>query len=154
MTWTFIAVIIIVGFIFLLLEILVLPGTNVAGIIGFVLIGIGVWQAYAAYGNVVGSLTLAGSVVFSAAGLYYALKAGTWQKAALKKKIESKVNIINTDNIQVGDIGKAVSRLVPMGKALINDEFFEVHSKQGYIDEGSEIVVKSINFSKILVELK
>jgi len=114
MTWTIIAVLIIVGFLFLLLEILVLPGTNIAGIIGFVLIAIGVWQAYVVYGAIAGSLTLAGSVVFSVISLYYSLKSGTWKKASLKKNIESKVNLVDPKKIKIGDTGKAVSRLVPI----------------------------------------
>ena len=154
MSWIFIAVIVLVGFIFLLLEILVLPGTNVAGFIGFILIAIGVWQAYAVYGRLVGTLTLAGTVILSVVGLFYALKSGTWKKAALKKEINSKVNTINTEHLHVGDVGKAISRLVPMGKAMINNEFYEVHSKDGYINQGSEIIVKHIDFNKILVELK
>lgn len=154
MTWILIAVIVLVGFLFLLLEILVLPGTNVAGFIGFILIAIGVWQAYMIYGKLAGTLTLAGSVIFSVVALYYSLKSGTWDRASLKKKIDGKVNVIDTNNIHVGDEGKAVSRLVPMGKAMINGQYCEVQSKQGYIDQGSQIVVKSIEYNKILVELK
>ncbi len=90
MSWTIIAVLIIVGFLFLLLEILVLPGTNVAGFIGFALIAIGVWQAYTVYGAWAGSLTLAGSILLSGVGLYYSLKSGTWKRAALKKTLKVK----------------------------------------------------------------
>jgi len=152
MTWTIIAVLIVVGFLFLLLEILVLPGTNIAGIIGFVLIAIGVWQAYVVYGALAGSLTLAGSIVFSVISLYYSLKSGTWAKASLKKKIDSKVNLVDPQKIKIGDTGKAVSRLVPMGKALINDEYFEVKTRGKYVDAGTEIQVINIEFNKITVK--
>ena len=154
MTWTIIAVLIIVGFLFLLLEILVLPGTNIAGILGFVLIGIGVWQAYAVYGGTAGTITLGGTMVLSVLFLYYALKSKTWKKASLKKEITSKVNVIDTDNIKVGDQGITISRINPMGKAKINNEYFEVSSSGGFIDENTEIEVTHLNHNKITIKSK
>jgi membrane-bound ClpP family serine protease len=154
MSWTIIAVLIIVGFLFLLLEILVLPGTNVAGIIGFVLIGIGVWQAYTVYGGVAGTLTLAGSVIFSVVALYLALKSRTWSRASLKSAIGSRVNLVMPDKIKVGDTGKTISRLAPMGKAFINGEYYEVRSNGEMIDPGTEIEITKIDVNKITVKLK
>ncbi len=154
MSWTIIAVLIVVGFLFLLLEILVLPGTNIAGFIGFVLIAIGVWQAYTGYGALAGSLTLAGCIVFSVIGLFYSLKSGTWKRASLKSNIDGKVNLVDAEKIKVGDTGKAVSRLAPMGKAMINNEYFEVKTLGEYLDAGTEIEVISIDFNKITVKPK
>lgn len=154
MTWTVIAILIVVGFLFLLLEILVLPGTNVAGFIGFALIAIGVWQAYVTHGNLAGSLTLVGSVIFSGVALYYSLKSGTWKRASLKKSIDSKVNVIDETKIKIGDSGKAVSRLAPMGKAIINSVYFEVKTQGKFIDQGTDIEVINIDFNKITVKPK
>jgi len=154
MSWTIIAVLIVVGFLFLLLEVLVLPGTNIAGFIGFILIAIGVWQAYAAYGGLAGSLTLAGCIVFSVVGLYFSLKAGTWKRASLKSNIDSKVNIVDEQKIRIGDTGRAVSRLAPMGKATINNEYYEVKTQGEYLDAGTEIEVIEIEFNKITVKPK
>ncbi len=152
MTWTIIAILIVIGFLFLLLEILVLPGTNVAGFIGFALVAVGVWQAYATHGNLAGSLTLGGSVIFSGVALYYSLKSGTWKRAALKKSIDSKVNVIDETKIKIGDSGKTVSRLAPMGKAIINSIYFEVKTQGEFIDEGTNIEVINIDFNKITVK--
>jgi membrane-bound ClpP family serine protease len=154
MTWTVIAILIVIGFLFLLLEVLVLPGTNIAGFIGFALIAIGVWQAFASYGNLAGSLTLAGSVVFSVVALYYSLKSGTWKRASLNKSIDSKVNVIDENEIKIGDCGNTVSRLAPMGKAFINNAYFEVKTQGEFVDEGTEIEVISIEFNKITVKPK
>ena len=154
MTWTIIAVLIIVGFLFLLLEILVLPGTNIAGILGFVLIGVGVWQAYAVYGGAAGTITLGATILLSFLTLYYALKSKTWKKATLKKEITSKVNVINTANIKVGDHGITISRINPMGKAKINNEYYEVRSSGEFINEDTEIEVTHINNNKITIKSK
>lgn len=154
MTLTIIAVLLIVGFLFLLLEILVLPGTGIAGIIGFALIAIGIWQAYAILGTRIGTYVLIGSVVLSVVSLSVALKAGTWKRASLSSSINSRVNVVETDKVKVGDSGRTVSRLAPMGKALINDIYWEVRSNGALIDENSEIEVIKIETNKIIVKLK
>jgi membrane-bound ClpP family serine protease len=50
--------------------------------------------------------------------------------------------------------GKAVSRLAPIGKALIEDRLYEVRSDGSYIDSNSEIIVTRIEGNKIFVEIK
>ncbi len=152
MTWTIIAVLIGVGFLFLLLEILVLPGTNIAGVLGFILLGIGIWQAYAVYGGFAGTIALSATVIFSIIALYIALKSRTWKKAALSKNIEGKVNIVDTEKIKPGDKGKAVSRLAPMGKAMINGEYYEVKTDGEFVDQETEIEVVKIEYNKVFVK--
>ncbi|MBN2173008.1 MAG: serine protease [Bacteroidales bacterium] len=152
MTWTIIGVLIGVGFLFLLLEILVLPGTNIAGVIGFVLLGIGIWQAYEVYGGFAGTITLMGTILLSMFALYLALKSKTWKRAALNKNIDGKVNEIDPEKLKPGDRGKTVSRLVPMGKAVFNGEYYEVKTSGEFVDPETEIEVVKIEFNKILVK--
>ncbi|MBC8488159.1 MAG: NfeD family protein [Bacteroidetes bacterium] len=154
MDWTIIAVLIIVGFLFLLLEILVLPGTNIAGILGFVMIGLGVWQAYAMHGAISGTITLGATVILSLFALYFALKSKTWKKATLKKEINSRVNVIDEQRIKVGDTGIAISRINPMGKAMINGEYYEVKSTGEFIDDNTELEIIKIDHNKITVKPK
>jgi len=153
MTWTLIIILILVGFLFLLLEILVLPGTNIAGILGFVLIGIGVYFAFK-IGTTEGVITLSASVVCSVAFLYIVLKSNTWKKLTLKSEIDSKVNVIDESKVKRGDAGITVSRLAPAGKAMINNEYFEVHTIGEFIDPDTDIVVTKVDFNKIYVKLK
>jgi membrane-bound ClpP family serine protease len=152
MTWTIIAVLIAVGFLFLLLEILVLPGTNIAGVVGFVLLAIGIWQAYAVYGGMAGTITLLATLLLSGLTLYYALKSRTWDKAALHKNIDSRVNVVDTEKIKAGDKGKTVSRLAPMGKAEFGEEYYEVNAMGQFIDPGTEIEVVKIENNQITVK--
>jgi membrane-bound ClpP family serine protease len=152
MTWTIIAVLIAVGFLFLLLEILVLPGTNIAGVIGFVLLAIGIWQAYAVYGGTAGTMTLLSTLLLSGVALYFALKSKTWTKAALHKNIDSKVNTVDPEKIKAGDKGQTVSRLAPMGKAVFGGDYYEVNALGQFIDPGTEIEVVKIENNKITVK--
>ncbi|MBN1339445.1 MAG: NfeD family protein [Bacteroidales bacterium] len=152
MTWTVIIVLIIIGFLFLLLEVLVLPGTNIAGVLGFILIAIGVWQAYTGYGTVAGTVTLGGSLAASFVSLYFALKSKTWSRASLKTEINGRVNLVDISKLKPGDTGKTVSRLNPMGKAFINGEYYEVKTTGEYLEPGTEIEVLRIEQSKITVK--
>ena len=54
MEWLIVLMLILIGAILVVLEILVLPGINVAGILGFISIIAGVYFGYAYYGGVTG----------------------------------------------------------------------------------------------------
>lgn len=154
MTWTVILVLILVGFLFLLLEILVLPGTNIAGILGFALIGIGIWQAFAVYGTRSGVITLGASFILTIIFLTFALKSKTWNRLTLKSEIDGKVNVIDEINVKAGDEGITVSRLAPAGKALIKNDYYEVHTTGEFVNPNTEIIVTKVEFNKIYVKLK
>ena len=153
MHWLLIASFIIIGLIVLALEILVIPG-GIAGVIGFILIAVGIWQAYSGYGMLAGHLVLAGTVVLTVITLVLSLRGKTWRKLALSTAIDSKVNVIDHELIKTGDTGKTVSRLAPMGKALINGEFYEVSTNGDFIDQQTEIVVEKIEYNKVIVKRK
>ena len=143
---------IVLGFLLLLLELLVLPGIGVAAVGGFALLGIAVWQTYAQYGNVAGSWTLAGVVVASFVLIWFALRAKTWNRAALKSEIDGKADGQPDVPIQVGDTGVTVSRLAPSGKALINNDYFEVRTFGELIDPNQQVEVVKIEFRTIYVK--
>lgn len=154
MSWVVIASLITIGLIFLILEILVVPGTTVVGIVGFILMGIGLWQTYIVYGTPIGHYVLGGSVLLTLGALGLSLRSKTWNRAMLHTEIDSKANVYDLAKINVGDSGKTVSRLVPMGKAMINNEFYEVRSSGEFVDQETEIIVTKIEFNKIFVKPK
>lgn len=154
MHWILIATFIIIGLIFLALEILVIPGVGIAGIIGFILIIVGIWQTYTGHGMLAGHLVLAGTFILTVTTLVLSLRSKTWRKLALSTSIDSKVNLVDENNLKPGDSGKTVSRLAPMGKALINGEYYEVSTNGDFIDQQTEVVVVKIDHSKIIVKRK
>lgn len=145
---------IIIGLLFLLLEVLVVPGTTVVGILGFILMGIGIWQAYSIYGRPAGHYTVGATVIATVIMLSLALKSKTWRRMTLKSEIDGKVNLFEETKVKVGDTGKTITRLATGGNARINGEIYEVHSTGSFIDEGSEIIIVKIDQNKIFVKLK
>jgi len=154
MNWTIIAVLIIIGLTFIVLEILVIPGQGIAGIIGLVIMAVGIWQTYAIYGLTAGHLVLGSTLILSILSLVLSLRSKTWKKMMLHTEIKGKVNEINGDKIKEGDVGRTISRLVPTGKAIFNNEYYEVHTYGTFIDHNTEVEVVSIEHNKILVKQK
>lgn len=154
MSWTLIAVLILIGLLFIVLEILVIPGQGLFGVLGLIIMGVGIWQTYESYGTVVGHIVLASSFTASVVSLVLSLRSKTWKRMMLNTKVEGKVNLVDAQKIKVGDVGKSVSRLVPAGKALFDNEFYEVHTHGDFIDPQKEIEVISIDHNKIIVKQK
>ena len=152
--WTVIFILIGIGLFMVLLEILVIPGGGLAGVIGFALMVIGVFLTYSREGSTSGHLVLAGTLVVNIGALVLALRSKTWDRAMLKTNIDSRVNTIDDDELKAGDVGTTISRCCPMGKALINDRFYEVTSYSEFINEDTEIEVIKIEKSKIFIKLK
>ncbi|MCL2511350.1 MAG: NfeD family protein [Bacteroidales bacterium] len=149
---TWIVVLASLGFLLLLLELLVLPGIGVAAIGGFALLGVAVWQVFAQYGNIAGSWALGGIVVASIVLIGFALRSKTWNRVALKSEIDSKADGQPDSPIHVGDQGVTVSRLAPSGKALINNDYFEVRTFGELIDPNQNIEVIKIEYRTIYVK--
>jgi len=152
MSWLIILILILGGLGLLILELLVIPGTTIVGIVGFVLISVGVWQGYAQYGSASGTLILLGALIVSIGSFYFSLRSNTWNKAKLDKSIDSKVNT-EAQELSVGDEGMTTSRLNPMGKAFINNAFYEVSTHGEFVDNDKKIKILSIDGNKVLVEL-
>ena len=152
MTLTIIIILISLGLLFILLEILVVPGTAVLGIIGLGLMVAGVWSAYSNFGTEAGHYTLLCVAFISALSLYYALKSNTWNKLILNSEVKGKVNTFDKNLIVAGNTGITISRLAPMGKASINDNYCEVEAIADFIDENTEIKVVKVDGNKIFVK--
>jgi len=154
MFWLVIAILIVIGLLCLVLEILVIPGTGVAGFIGFGLLAVGIWQAYSVYGSTAGHLTVGGTLLLTVLTLFFSLRAKTWRRIMLDSKIDSRVNVIDEQMLKLGDTGKSVSRLVPAGKAIFNGEYYEVRTTGEFLDPETEIEVEKIEANKIFVKRK
>jgi membrane-bound ClpP family serine protease len=74
----------------------------------------------------------------------------------LKTKIEGKVNVVEKEvpSVQVGDVGETVTRLNPIGKVMVNGEYFEGKSEDSFIDQHTKIEVTKVLSNKIVVKLK
>ena len=154
MSLSIILVLIVLGLILLLIEILILPGTAIIGLAGVGFIIASVYSAYHSFGTEIGHIILSGTIATSILVIYLSLRSNTWKKLMLKTELTGKVPNLAENLIKIGDYGNSSSRLAPIGKALINEQYVEVHSVEGFVDENQEITVVQIENNKIFVKLK
>ncbi len=151
---TTIIVLIVLGILLILLEFFVVPGVTVAGIGGLILLVISIYLSYANYGYVMGNIILL-SILASIAILFIiAHKRGVWKKITLNTEVTGVSKAQVDTSLQVGDIGKTISRLAPMGTIIVNKKMYEASTTGIFIDENIEIEIIKIKSNKIIVKQK
>jgi membrane-bound ClpP family serine protease len=153
MEWLMLVMLVVVGFTLLLLEFLVFPGVNVAGILGFLCVGAAIYVAYEHVGSTAGHLTLVGIAAGGFVVTWYALRAKTWRRLQLDASIDGTVEGVDP-LVKAGDTGVCLGRLAPAGKVRVGDAVMEAQSPGGYIDANSEVVVVKVFKNKVIVKLK
>lgn len=149
-----IVILIVVGLLLLLVETLLLPGFAVTGILGIACMGGACWLAFTTYGTTAGVIVTVICILLAAGLIVWVMRSSTWKKATLNTKIDAKVDV-NADRagIAVGTRGTAITRLAPMGMVRFEDgSKAEVSSASGFVDQGSEVEVSSIEGEKIFIK--
>jgi membrane-bound ClpP family serine protease len=147
-----IVLLIILGVILLWIEFLVIPGITVAGIGGVILIVTSIYLAYSLHGISAGNYILLGSVVFMFISVYFSLKSKTWKRTMLESKLEGRVNTFDLGIVKVGDTGKTITRLGPIGKVEINGVYYEAKSTDIIINSETDITVVKVLNDKLIVK--
>lgn len=147
-----IVLLVVLGLLFMLAEILVLPGLSVGAVLALVCYGSAVWMAFAWFGSATGTVVTAATLAASLVLTVWALRAKTWQRFSLNQRIESAGNTVpQSDDVKVGDRGVAVSRLSPMGMVEIGGRRYEAKSAGEYIDQRSEVEVTGFENANVIV---
>lgn len=144
---------VVLGIAFFVLEIFFLPGVSIGGVVGTLFTGAAIWYAFAKIGAVAGWVVVAVSAVALLLAVIYFIKGKPLNKMALNRELESD-NPYNMSNVTVGDEGRTLSRLAPMGKVLVNGEDYEAKVRNGFLDGGVEVVVVAVEGNVIVVEPK
>ena len=142
----------LLGILLLLLEILFVPGTTIVGVGGIVLLAIGIYLAYDFIGTTAGHISLASSVAVVFLSLIVLLKGKPCKRMALDTNVEGKGVERLEKMVSVGDRGKTISRLNPIGKALFGEKILEVSTTGSFVNEGVTIEVMKVEQNKIKVK--
>ena len=148
----FIIILMVVGILLILAEILLIPGVGIAGILGVASLGGSCFYAFNEFGSSAGTIVTVFNVVLIVVLTIYVLRAKTWKILALHTNIDSKANMFDENALQVGDCGKTMTRLAPMGTAMIGNVRYEVTSLEGIIDPGTDVEVVLMEDNKIYVK--
>lgn len=151
MSLTGIIIILLIALLLIFLEIFVLPGINVAGILGLLLMIAGLYLSYKQIGAPTAHYILAATLILGTLILIFGLRSSTWRKVSLDTAIEGKAIDNVAENVKVGDRGTALTRLGPVGTVLINGMTFEAKSAN-ITDAKTEIEVTEIDGNEIIVK--
>lgn len=142
-----------VAILLLLLEIFLLPGITIASVGGFIFAVGGVIYAYTV-GETVGHITLVASILAFGGAFFWLLRSKSFNRVALKTDVDSKLVSSRELGIEPGDEGVTLSRLAPIGKALIKGITVEAKSTGDFIDEDTNIKVVRVDGYNVVVEQK
>jgi membrane-bound ClpP family serine protease len=147
-----IVALLLIGLALIVIEVIFIPGTTVVGLIGLVFSIVGIVISYKHFGSEVGFYILLGVSATTAVALFYSFRSGMWSKFSLNSSSNSRVNEGLMASLKVGDEGKAISTLKPMGKVEFESGQFEVKTLGDYVDVGTKVKIVHIQSNQIIVK--
>jgi membrane-bound serine protease (ClpP class) len=152
--WIYSIALLILGFLLVLLEVFVIPGLNIFGIIGFLTICIGVAFSYLKMGLLpalgVAGLGLVGTLIL----LRFLIRVRAWRRLVLDTD-SSRDNGNSTQEVLdelVGQTGRALTPLRPAGRVEIGERIIDVVSEGSFIDAGDAVEVVLVHGNRIVVQ--
>lgn len=147
----FVITLILVGLVLLFAEILLIPGVGIAGVLGLLSLGGSCYYAFVQMSTTAGIIVTSVNVVLVVALTVWVLRAKTWKKLTLETNIKSKAVSSESIVLAVGDRGKTVTRLAPMGTVRFGENAVEVKALEGLVDPGTDVEVVLIEDNRIYV---
>ena len=145
---------IIIGFILILIEIFLVPGVNIFGIFGFVMIVIGIILGYTKLDTIIANFIMIVSVLLSIFLIRFVIKSKTWNRMILKTDQQKADGFhASADNLDslMGKHGAAFTKLRPAGIALINDEKIDVMAEGSFVEKGKLVEVVLVEGNRVVV---
>ncbi len=149
----YVILLILLGLLFLVAEVILLPGFSICGVLSLVCYGNAVYMAWRDYGTTAGIIVLTVAIVLSAVAIVMSLRSHTWRRLTLNEKINSSASSDPQALLSVGQTGTTLSRLSPMGKILIDGCVYEAKLRSGYADAKKPVRVAAFEDGTIVVEL-
>ncbi len=152
----YIILLVFLGLLFLVAELVLLPGVSIGAILSLVCYGGSIYLAFRDFGTAAGVTVIVVILLLSLVAVVVSLRAKTWQRFSLKQEIRSSsMSVLPAEELRIGQHGVTLSRLSPMGKVEIDGKVYEAKSTGAYVDPRQEIeVVGFENFSVIVKTLQ
>jgi len=155
----------VAGVILLLIEIFVIPGFGIFGVLGIIMIMAGLFLGLISDFPMVEPDLLSTAIIQLASAfvlgiaviavlLKFLPKTGMWKNLILDKNISAQSGYTSYENFNelIGKEGKALTVLRPAGTALIDGKRLDVVTPGDFINKGTKIKVIEVEGSKIVVE--
>lgn len=146
---------ILIGLALIVAEVYLIPGMNIAGIVGAMLVLLGLGYAFTASGLLAGLAVLFGTVVAGSVLFLVLWQSGIWQQFILATSLKSEAAERSVEHRAryLGKEGFAVTPLRPVGIVEIDGERIEAVGDGQYIAAGSRVRVVAIDRRRYFVRL-
>lgn len=152
---SFIITLIIIGQALLFMELAIIPGLGVAGVLGLGAIAGSCYLSFANISTTAGIMIILINIILATIVVMLTLRKKTWKRFSLDTNIDAKIDTpIKEKGVSVGDTGTAITRLAPSGTAIINGNTLEVTTRGALIDPQKNIEVTEISNNKVYVKEK
>jgi len=149
---TIIVSLIIAGLLLFIVEVFLLPGISIAGIVSAGCLLYANYYAFDTLGTISGCITLAISAIGVIGITIWFMRSKTVDKLSLKKTIDYRPDPLKGLDLKPGDEGVALTRLALIGNAEFNGRIIEVRSSGDFIEQKSRIRVERILDGVVMVE--
>lgn len=152
--WVYALALLVLGFVLVLLEIFVIPGLNIFGIVGFLTAVAGIGYAYTNMGGLAAGVVAGVGLVGTAVLVRIILKVRAWDRLVLNNDMTraSGYNSAKPGREDLlGQTGEALSTLRPAGRAQFGEQVVDVVSEGGYIERGQQVEVLKVAGNRVVV---
>jgi len=153
--WFYAVGLLVMGFALLFLEVFVIPGINVFGILGVVAVVTGVAYAYFRLGPGAALSLGVWSAVGTAALLWAVLRHRAWQRLVLRSDTARREGYsaapADLEDL-VGQEGRALTPLRPSGRAQFGERIIDVVTEGNFIPRDARIEVLSVAGARVVVQ--
>lgn len=148
---------ILVGLGLIVVEVYLVPGFNVVGVFGFVIILFAVGYAFSEAGILGGIYATLGTGVVGGGMFYWMWTSGAWDRFILATNLKADSDSVARESEHrakyLGRTGVAMTPLRPTGVAEIDGERIEVVTEGEFIASGSKVRVVAMDRRRFFVRL-
>lgn len=158
-------IIFIVGVILILVEIFVIPGFGVSGILGIIMIISSIFLGLITDFHIVDSSLISEAILQLTIALIlsitiiiilwkYLPKTKTFNKFVLSDNIDAKTGYLGDDKFSnlINQYGQALTDLRPSGIGIFNESKYDISTEGEYITKDTKIIVSKIEGLRIIVK--
>jgi membrane-bound serine protease (ClpP class) len=145
---------IIIGFLLILIEIFLVPGFNIFGVFGFIMVALGIIFAYTKLSLATANFIMVLSLISALILVRVVVKSKTWRRIVLNDKQEKAEGFhASAENLTrlIAKKGTAYTPLRPAGIALIEDQKVDVMTEGGFVERNRTIEVVLVEGNRVVV---
>lgn len=154
LAWVYAVGLLILGFVLILLEIFVIPGMNIFGVLGFGTVCIGIGFAYLKVGTAAAVFIGVLGLVGTAALVWLLVRNRAWQRMVLSMETDRASGFDSAPtglSELVTQQGLTLTPLRPAGRAQFGERLIDVVTDGGFVDRGARVVVVAVHGARVVV---